>query len=233
MLNRTKWAGCALALIFFLPSIVFAATDPAEGWKELWNKLLIDITLIGLVFALITLYFMIRYRRREPDQEGRPVKLTIAAAIAWVVIPAAVFMADDFFLAFKGWQLWNDYRTVPTERIEIELETRMWNWFFTYPGGVQTFDELLVPEGKPVLIRMKSADVVHSLYLPAFKVKEDSMPGRITYLWFLPSATGEYVFTCAEYCGVLHSNMTGTLKVLPAQEFQEWLDSETAKLGGA
>jgi cytochrome c oxidase subunit 2 len=160
--------------------------DPAAGWDHLWDHMLLDITIIGLIFAAVTLWFIVKYRRKTPDEEGTPVRLSRGAMIGWALIPAFVFMADDLYLALKGWDLFNDYRNVPAERLEIKLESRMWNWFFTYPNGVKTVDELRVPKGKPVLVTMKSADVVHSLFIPDFRVKEDSMPGRITYLWFYP-----------------------------------------------
>ena len=151
--------------------------------------------------------------------------------LGWALIPVFVFMADDLYLALRGWDLFNDYRTVPAERLEIRLESRMWNWFFTYPNGVQTVDELRVPAGKPVLVTMKSADTVHSLFIPDFRVKEDSMPGRITYLWFYPKKAGEHVFTCAEYCGLLHSRMKGKLIVMDEDEFSVWLEKENSQEG--
>jgi cytochrome c oxidase subunit 2 len=206
--------------------------DPAAGWDHLWAEMLIDITVLGLIFAAVTLFFMVKYRRKEPDQEGRPVRLSKSAMLGWALIPAFIFMADDFFLALKGWDLWKDYRSVPEDRYEIRLESRLWNWFFTYPNGVETMDELRVPEGKPILIRMTSADTVHSLFLPDFRVKEDSMPGRITYLWFYPKRTGDYVFTCAEYCGIFHSNMKGKLIVMPEEEFSAWVKEQKAKAEG-
>jgi cytochrome c oxidase subunit 2 len=197
--------------------------------------MLIDITVIGVIFAAITIYFLIRYRRKSPNQEGRPVKLSTAQVFGWALIPVFVFMADDLFLAARGWTLWNQYRTVPENSYEVQLESGMWSWTFTYPGGVQTFNEMPVPAGRPVVVRMHSRDVVHSMYLPDFKVKEDSMPGRVTYLWFYPKNPGEYLITCAEYCGMLHSSMHGKVKAMPEAEFNAWLASEQAKVneGGA
>ncbi len=206
--------------------------DPAAGWDRLFGEMLIDITVLGLIFAVVAAYFMIKFRRKRPDQEGKPVRLSKAAILGWALIPAFVFLADDLFLALRGWDLWNDYRTVPEEHYEIQLESRMWSWNFTYPNGVQTLNELRVPEGKPIVLRMTSADTVHSMFLPAFRVKEDSMPGRITYLWFYPKVRGEYVFTCAEYCGVLHSNMKGNLIVMPEEEFTAWIEKAKAQGGG-
>ncbi len=229
-----------LFLLFLLQPVAATASsgggggpdDPAAGWDHLFHEMLIDITVIGLVFALVTLYLMVKYRRKEPGQQGTPVRLSRGAMLGWALIPAFAFMADDFYLALKGWDLFNDYRNVPEESYEVKLESRLWNWSFTYPNGVQTMDELRVPEGKPVVLRMTSADVVHSLFLPDFRVKEDSMPGRITYLWFYPKNRGEYVFTCAEYCGLLHSNMKGKLIVMPAEDFFAWLEEEAKIKGG-
>ncbi|MFQ5442268.1 MAG: cytochrome c oxidase subunit II [Thermodesulfobacteriota bacterium] len=204
--------------------------DPKEGFKHLWNETMWDITVIGIIFALITLYMLVKYRRKHPDQEGRPVKLNATQVIGWALVPIFVFMADDFFLGARGWNLWNEYRQVPENSYEIKLESMMWTWHFTYPNGVETYNELRVPAGKPILMRMTSADVIHSMFIPDFRVKEDSMPGRITYLWFYPKETGEHVITCAEYCGMMHSSMHGKLIVMPEEEFNAWLKKEK---GGA
>lgn len=130
--------------------------DPAAGWDHLWFKVLVDITVIGIVFALITAFFVIRYRRRSAGEVGSAGKLSAAAAVGWTVVPMFVFMADDFFLAATGWQLWNVYRQPPAERLEIKLESGMYSWDYTYPNGVRVQNELKVPAGKPVLLRMTS-----------------------------------------------------------------------------
>lgn len=209
--------------------------DPAEGYDHLWKEVMIDITVIGVIFALVTIYFLIRYRRKSEGQEGRPTKLSTAQVLGWALIPVFVFVADDFFLAAKGWTLWNNYRTPPANSYEIDLESAMWSWNFKYDGGVETVNELRVPAGKPVVLRMTSRDTVHSLFLPDFRVKEDSMPGRITYMWFYPKEPGEYMMTCAEFCGVLHSNMHGKVIAMPEAEFNSWIKAERKKLdkGGA
>jgi cytochrome c oxidase subunit 2 len=209
---------------------LWGVKDPAEGFHHLWEEVILDLVIIGVLFSIATIYLMIRYRRRSADQQGRPPKLSATMMLGWALIPTFIFMADDLFLAAEGWTLWNKYRNVPEERYEIQLESAMWSWNFTYPGGVTAVNELRVPAKKPILVRMTSRDVVHSLFLPDFKVKEDSMPGRITYLWFYPKAEGEYLMTCAEFCGVMHSAMHGKVIVMPEAEFTAWIDNETAKL---
>jgi len=217
-----------------LPSAVVQAeqpiNDPAAGWDHVWNTVILDISIMGILFALLTVFFIIRYRRRDPDQVGNPPKLTAATAVGWALIPAFIFMADDFYLAAKGWKLWNDYRRVPAERMEIQLESGMYSWDYTYPNGVQAQNELRVPAGKPVMLRMTSRDVVHSHYIHEFRVKEDSMPGRVTYLWFYPKDVGEYTVSCNEYCGIMHSLMTGKVIAMPEEEFYEWYEEAASQL---
>ena len=204
--------------------------DPAVGWDKLWHTVIFDITVIGVLFALLAAWFIFRYRRQANRPHGAPATLSAAAAVAWVVLPTFVFMADDFYLAANGWQLWNTYRDVPADRLEIRLESGMYSWDYTYPNGVQAQNELRVPAGKPIVLRMTSRDTLHSHFIPDFRVKEDSMPGRITYLWFYPKEPGEHLATCAEYCGVMHSYMVGKVIVMPPQEFAAWYDGEAAKL---
>ena len=203
--------------------------DNAETWAHLWKEVLIDITLVGSLFAAITVYLLVKYRRTSPDQEGTPVKMSSMASAGWVVIPVFLFLADDFYLAANAWKLWNNFRRVPANSYEVQLESRMWMWNYKYPEGHTTVNELRVPAGRPVVLRMKSADVLHSHYMPDFKVKEDSMPGRVTYLWFHPKKPGEHVVTCAEYCGIMHSGMKGKVIVMPEDEFAAWIEEKSGK----
>lgn len=206
--------------------------DAAAGWDHLWNEVIIDITIMGILFALVTAYLLVKYRRRDPNQEGSPPKLNAALAVGWTVIPVFVFLSDDLFVAAKGWGLWNVYRQVPADRMEIKLESGMYSWDYVYPNGVHVQNQLRVPAGKPIMLRMTSRDTIHSHFIPDFRVKEDSMPGRVTYLWFNPKEPGEHVISCAAYCGIMHSYMMGKLVILPEQEFNKWYEGEAAKLAG-
>lgn len=210
-----------------------ADIDPAAGWDRLWNLVILDITVIGVGFALVIAWFLFRYRARKPGDTGSAPVMTVAAAVGWAAIPTFLFLADDLYIAANGWKLWNDYRDVPADRLEVKLESGMYSWDYTYANGVRTQNELRVPAGKPVLLRMTSRDTLHSHFIPDFRVKEDSMPGRVTYLWFHPKVPGEHVVTCAEYCGVMHSYMAGKIIVLPQAEFDEWLAREATRLANA
>jgi cytochrome c oxidase subunit II len=206
-----------------------ALPNSALGWDHLWHDVIVDISIIGVIFALITAWFLIRYRRRSPDQEGSAKRLTPAAAVAWVLIPTFLFMADDFYVAANGWDLWNAYRNAPADRMEIQLESGMYSWDYTYPNGVHTQNQLVVPADKAILLRMHSRDTLHSHFIPDLRSKEDSMPGRVTYTWFVSGKPGEHVVTCAEYCGVSHSYMAGKLIVKSPEEFQALLAAEYAR----
>ncbi len=235
------WLGGCAAAWLAAPALAYEPSsaapgrinDPAAGWDHLWHEVIVDITIIGVLFALVMAWFLWRYRARKPGEVGTQSKLSPAAVIGWAVIPTFIFMADDFYLAANGWKLWNDYRDVPADRMEVKLESGMYSWDYTYANGVRTQNVLRVPAGKPVMLRMTSRDTLHSHFIPDFRVKEDSMPGRVTYLWFYPKAPGEHVVSCAEYCGVMHSYMAGKIIVMPEGEFKTWLDQEVAKLAPA
>ena len=221
------WVGTAQAT---LAPPAPAINDPSPGWDWVWHEVIIDISVIGIFFSLLTLYFMFKYRRRSKDEEGNPPRLSAPQALAWTLIPVFLIMADDFFLAAQGWDLWNAYRQVPTDRMEIRLESGMYSWDYTYPNGVETQNKLIVPAGKPIMLTMTSRDTLHSHFIPDFRVKEDSMPGRFTYLWFYPQKPGEHLVSCTEYCGIMHSYMVGKVIVKSEEEFNQWYNQEAAKL---
>lgn len=213
--------------------------DPAASWNHLWRDVLIDLCIIGGVFLAAGLYWVYKYRATRPGQVGDPIKLSKINAIGFAVVPAFLFMADDFYLAAKGWTVWNEYRDVPRNALEVKVTGSMWSWNFEYENGVETTfmvdtkegEGLVVPVGKPVVLRMTSTDVVHSFFLPEYRVKEDLMPGRVTYLWFQPKAAGETLATCAEYCGNRHSFMWSKVKAVPQAEFDAWLASKKQRKG--
>ena len=157
-------------------------------WNEIWTEVLYDLLLIGVPFGLAALYMMIRYRAKSPGQVGQAVNLSPAATWGWILIPCALFLADDLLLFGKGWTLWNVQRVVPQNAVEVKVTGHQWYFDFDYGKGV-TDSELVVEVGKPVVLRMTSDDVIHSFGLTEYRLKEDLIPGRITYLWFSPGCT--------------------------------------------
>lgn len=196
--------------------------SPTTAWNEAWHEVLIDLFAIGGIFAAVMIYLLIKYRAKSPDQVGTAEKLGLEKALAWALVPAALFMADDFLLSAKGWSLWNIQRNVPPNAMEIKTTASQWFFEFDYGNGV-TDTDLVVPVGQPIVLRMTSSDVVHSFGLNSYRLKEDIMPGRITYIWFYPDQPLQSVVTCVEFCGNSHSEMFSAVKAVPKAEFDAWL----------
>jgi cytochrome c oxidase subunit 2 len=219
--------GAALAWLFALPA--FAAPgdipDTRVDWDELWFETLVDITVIGAIFIIAAIYMLIRFKATSPEQVGTAKKLSRSNAICWALIPAAIFMADDFYLAAKGWTVWDHQRTVPENAMEVKVTGYQWYWEFEYEDGTTT-DELKVPIGTPVVLRMTSDDVIHSFGIPHYRLTEDVMPGRITYIWFNPVEEVKTFVNCREFCGNSHSEMTTAVEAIAPAEFEKWLAEE-------
>lgn len=203
--------------------------NPRIAWNHTWAEVLVDLYVIGGVFALIAVYLLIKYRAKSPDAVGTAQPMNLDKALAWSLVPAALFMADDFLLAAKGWSLWNIQRQVPPNALEIKVNAEQWNFSFDYGQGVGNESELVVPVGRPVVLRMTSRDVIHSFGLNHYRVKEDIMPGRITYIWFLPDEPLESRVVCVEFCGMAHSQMNTAVKAVEAAQFDKWLAEKVEK----
>ncbi len=187
---------------------------------------------VGIVIAMV--YFCWKYRQRGNDvnyQADAPTHNT-PIEVTWTVVPLLLVIAI-FFMGFKGFL---DLTTPPKDSYEIKVTAQQWGWNFKYPNGADS-DDLIVPAGQPVKLVMKSNDVLHSLYIPDFRVKKDVVPGRYSYLWFqadeatgFPSSpqdvnTGHYLF-CTEYCGTDHSNMNRMVYVLNPDAFEAWEEEQ-------
>lgn len=201
--------------------------NPAQEWNHLWSEILVDLLVIGTVFGIASIYLMVKYKAKSPTDVGSGPKLSRAEAIGWALIPAFVFMADDFFLSAKGWTVWNIYRRVPDNAMEVKVNASMYRWEFVYPNGAVT-DELVVPVTQPVVLRMTSADVIHGFFLPDYRVKEDVMPGRVTYIWFMPDKPMDTLVTCSMYCGTGHSVMSTKVHAVPRADFDAWMAKNKA-----
>lgn len=215
----------AVAAMAAPASAAYTGENPVVAWDHLWVEILVDITVIGAVLLIAAIIMLLKYRAKSPKDVGNGPKMTRAQSLAWALIPAAIFMADDFFLSAKGWTLWNLYRRVPENALEVKVTGYQWYWEFDYGDEVKT-DSLTVPVGRPVVLRMTAQDVIHSFFMPAYRVKEDVMPGRVTYIWFVPTEAGKVISTCTEFCGTNHSNMFTTVEAVAEGEFNQWLESK-------
>lgn len=170
-----------------------------------------------IALTTIMIVFVIRYNKKRHPVAVQ-IKDNYTLEIAWTIIPLIIVMVM-FYVGYVGYM---PMRTAPKDAIVIKTEGRMWEWQFTYPNGKKSRD-LYVPLNKPVKLIMTSVDVIHSLYIPAFRVKEDLVPGKESMLWFIAQEEGSYDVFCAEYCGLRHSYMVSKAFVKDEPSYNEWV----------
>ncbi len=172
------------------------------------------IFLIGLTFTM--LYFIYKYNNRK-NPVATQIKGSTNLEIVWTVIPTILVMVMFYY----GWAGWAPMRTAPKDSFNITITGRMWNYTFQYENGKNT-DTLYVPMNKAVKMKLISLDVIHGFYIPAFRIKEDVVPGREKMAWFIAQKEGQFELFCSEYCGMNHSYMYTYVKVLPEEQFNKW-----------
>ncbi len=182
--------------------------------------------LIGL--TVVMLYFIYKYNRKrhpKPTQIEGSTKLEII----WTVIPFIITM----FMFYYGWAGWRPMHKPPKDAMEVTVYGRMWNFSFEYDNGRRT-DTLFLPKNQPVKLNLVAMDVLHSLYIPAFRVKQDMVPGKKdNFMWFEPQKEGTYELFCAEYCGLQHSYMYSYVEVMEDSAFQAWIADTTSVAASA
>jgi cytochrome c oxidase subunit 2 len=181
------------------------------------------VILIAVTVAMI--YFTFRYHRRH-SPVGQDIHGHQLLEVVWTAIPTIL----AFLFFWYGWEGYKVIKSPPADAMRVKVTGRMWSWLVEYENGVQS-DALTVPVGKPVRVDLASQDVIHSFYIPAFKVKQDAVPGvPDLFLWFTANQVGDYDVFCAEYCGMSHSKMLTKVHVLPPGEFDAWLRTEGARV---
>ncbi|HWC94939.1 MAG TPA: cytochrome c oxidase subunit II [Pseudolabrys sp.] len=179
------------------------------------------------VFALVLL-FSLRYRRGSRAKRGpMPKFIQREVEIGWTCATFVLFLFIFWWAAAS--QL--SALTPPKNALEISVVAKQWMWKVEQPNGVREINEIHVPADKPVRLSMISQDVIHSLFLPALRIKQDVLPQRYTYLWFTARKTGTFHLTCAEFCGTEHSRMAGRIVVLPPADYARWIEAQPEKLG--
>jgi cytochrome c oxidase subunit 2 len=182
----------------------------------------VSVFFAGLIFLLL-LSYAIKYRRRSETEQPRPILGDLRLELVWTLIPLGLTMV----MFVWGASLYFTASTPPADALEINVVGKQWMWKFQHPEGKREINELHVPIGRPVKLTMASEDVIHSFYVPAFRVKMDLVPGRYTTTWFQATTLGSYHLFCAEYCGTAHANMLGRIVVLTPTEYEEWLSGGT------
>ena len=175
---------------------------------------------VGL-FAII-IFLAVRYRRRHAAEVGAGELHAPAIELVSMVIPFVVAMA----MFVWGTKVFIDIRDTPKNAVEYFAFGKQWMWKYQHPNGRRQINDLTVPVDTPIKMTMTSEDVIHSWWVPAFRVKHDVVPGRYTTVWFEATQTGEFHQFCAEYCGSEHSLMGGTIRVLEQDEYEAWLQAD-------
>jgi cytochrome c oxidase subunit 2 len=179
----------------------------------------------SLLIAGLIVYYAIRFRRREPDQVGARIHGGLVLEITWSVIPLMIVLVMFVWSA----SVFVAISRPPAEAQNIYVVGKQWMWKFQHLNGAREINELHVPVGRPVKLIMTSEDVIHDLFVPAFRVKADVLPGRYTHMWFEATQAGSYHLFCAEYCGTKHSGMIGRLVAMEPTAFETWLSSGQAE----
>ena len=180
---------------------------------------------LGIVFFFATLicvlilWFAVRYRRGSKVDRSHPPLSSRRLEALWIGIPLILS------LVMYAWAtvLFFDLYEPPGDAFEISVVGKQWMWYLQHPEGRAEINELHVPIGQPVKLTMTSQDVIHSFFVPAFRIKQDVLPGRYTTLWFRPTKVGRHHLFCAEYCGTNHSLMTGWVYVMEQADYERWL----------
>lgn len=195
------------------------------------DAVFLAITALCVIFLIfitsLMVFFIIKYnKKRHP--KGKDIEGNTRLEIIWTVTPTVLFLVMFYF----GWTNFNYERSVPRDAMVITVTARQWAYSFTYPNRKQT-TELFLALNKPAKMELRSLDVIHGFYIPAFRIKEDVVPGKRNYTWFTPTQLGTFDIECTVICGVNHAKMLSKVVVVPVSDFEAWyFGDEDAPLPG-
>jgi cytochrome c oxidase subunit 2 len=200
------------------------ASEIARSVDQLFLFALAVLVIFSSLIALLILVFAVKYRRQTEDEVGVDVYAANPAAakrleVLWSVVPLAIVL----FIFVWGTKVFFAQSRPPLDAMQLWVTGRQWMWKVQHPQGNREINELHVPVNTPIRLRMISEDVIHSFFVPAFRVHVDVLPSRYTTYWFEATRTGTFHLFCAEYCGVEHSRMVGRVVVLSETDYAEWL----------
>lgn len=180
--------------------------------------IIVGISLFFLIsLTLLMIFFVVRYNRKKHPNAVQ-VKDSSLLEITWTTIPMLLVL----FMFYVGWEGFLPMRQAPQNAMQVKAIGKMWKWTFEYPGNKQS-DTLILPIHKAVKINLVSTDVIHGFFVPSFRIKEDVVPGKKNYTWFIPGEFGDYDLLCSAYCGVSHSYMSAIIRIVPEAQYNKWL----------
>jgi cytochrome c oxidase subunit 2 len=196
------------------------ASTHARAVDQLFYFIVCVSGFFSALIALLIVWFALRYRRRSEADRPAPIHSSLKLELTWSIIPFLFMMV--FFV--WGAQLYFSWARPPEDAMEIYVVGKQWMWKMQHVNGQREINELHVPAGRPVKLTMISQDVIHSFFVPAFRIHMDVVPGRYTTVWFHATKPGRYPLFCSQYCGTNHAKMIGEVIVMPLDEYQTWLD---------
>jgi len=218
----------SVAFIYALPNLRVAPVQASAEGQVVDDLLQFEFAIMGVIFALVMVFFffsIVVFRRKAGETgDGEPIHGNVPLEIAWTIVPLAIVLYMGFYTA----GLLNNITDTGTYDMEVEVTAAQWSWRFDYPDADVTSTELVLPVGQRVLLRMTSPDVIHSFWVPEFRVKQDIVPGIETELITTPTEVGEYTVRCAELCGLQHAYMLAPVRVLEVAEYEAWLAEQAA-----
>jgi len=191
----------------------------------LWLVTIISV-ISCILIGFLLVYFVIKYRRKSDNDQTPAITHDSFLETLWTVIPTILCIVIFIY----GYVFYDQYTTTPKNAVEINVTAKQWLWTFDYSNGKKTLNELYVPIDQPIRLVMQSDDVLHSFFVPAFRVKQDLMGNRYTYINFTATKEGVFDIYCTEYCGTAHSNMLGKVHVLSKEKFASWEDGSAKKV---
>jgi len=207
-----------------LPIFPEQASTVASQVDSLYFFLLAMAAFFSVLIAGLLLIFAIRYRRRSDTERPPVIHGSLVLELTWTLIPFGLTM----ILFVWGARVYVTLARPPDDALQVYVVGKQWMWKLQHLEGRREINELHVPVGRSVKLTMTSEDVIHSFFVPAFRVKQDVLPGRYTTLWFQATKPGAYHLFCAEYCGTQHSGMIGQIVVMEPAAYQAWLSGEPA-----
>lgn len=194
-----------------------SGASTSTGTVDFVFYFIVGVSVFFLVLiTFLMIFFIVKYNKKR-HVKAKDIHGNTVLEIIWTVIPTIIVLIM-FYLGWKGFEF---IRNAPEDSMTINVTARMWSWMFEYENGAQT-DTLYVPVDTPIKLLLHSQDVIHSFYIPAFRIKEDAVPGLETHLWFEASKPGDYHVLCAEYCGLRHAYMLTKVKAIPKEMFDTW-----------
>jgi len=200
--------------------------ERASEFAQRVDLLFLFLTTVTVFFTVLigalVIFFALRYRKGSNASRAGAKDTDLRLEIGWSLIPLSL----GLFTFVWASKLYGEvYGPPPENALEIFVIGKQWMWHMQHPNGIRENNQLHIPAGRPVKLTMISQDVIHSFYIPAFRIKRDVLPGTYSTVWFTPTKPGKYHLFCAEYCGTQHSRMVGTVYVLEPAEYERWLAS--------